>query len=191
MSSKKFDILIDMDNTLVNMVPYWLDEYNKITGENVNEDQVTDYELVNCCKHPEYLFKILELPGFFVAPEPMPNSLEYFNKLIEDGHNVIIVTQLPRKSDFAARDKKRWLSKYLPNFDHCNLVFTHNKGLVRGDILFDDSPKHIETWKKRNRKGITARISYSYNAFVDTSWVFIKKEKAWKEFYDKIKQMSK
>jgi len=189
-SMKKLVLLIDMDSILVDFFPYWLNKYNFITGEVLTEEDVTDYNIQELCKFPEILDYLLELPGFFREVQPISGAVKYFNKLLEDDHEVLIVTQLPRKSDFAANDKRKWIKKYLPNFPLENLIFTHKKYYVRGNIMFDDCPNHIKPWKKKNPKGFTAKIKYAYNKDCKTNWTFTDKNKAWSEFYEKVKQMS-
>lgn len=188
--NKKITCLIDLDNILVDFVPYWLDEYNKLSGENVKEEDICEYELRKYVKYPDLLDSILNDSGFFLGPKPMPGALEYFDKLIKDERfEVIVVTQPPRNATSAVKDKREWMQTYFPHFDLTHMVFTHKKYLVRGKILFDDSPGHLEEWRACNPLGLTARITYNYNAFCKTDWVFMKKENAWREFYERCMRL--
>jgi 5'(3')-deoxyribonucleotidase len=182
----KKTILIDLDDTLVDFLPGLLKRYNEITGERVSIEDVGDYSFKNALKDPGVAYSIFESPDFFFLLDPMPEGIKYFNKLIEDGHNVIILTQPPRNSDYAIRDKRKWIKKYLPNFDLSNVVFAHKKYMVQGDIFFDDNPEHLIKWKAFNPNGLIFKILYPYNSDCKTDYT-LSKQTAWKTFYTVIK----
>jgi len=187
--TKKKTLLIDMDCTLVDMVVYWLKLYNKITGETLKEEDINVYEIQEICKRPDVMNNILAIPRFFYNLEPMPNAIKYFNMLVEDGHEVILATQLPRRSEYAANDKRDWIRKYFPDFDLSNLVFIHKKYLLKGDVLFDDKPQHLIEWKRNNKKGKTCKIEFAYNKDCKSDFTFKNKETAWEEFYETVSRM--
>jgi 5'(3')-deoxyribonucleotidase len=183
----KSPILVDMDQILVDMVGTWLEKYNKKTGETVTSDQIRDYDVGKIVKDYDLLYDILGEPGFFFDPPPIPGAVKYFQKMIDDGMDIAIVTQLPRRAGSAARDKRRWFGKFFPAFDLSSVIFTHRKYLVRGALLFDDSPDHLVSWKRSNPDGITATISYGYNLHAETDWRF-SPEDAWEKFYEMVKK---
>lgn len=185
MKKEKPVCLIDLDMTVVDMIKTWIRKYNKITGENIIEDDIIHYELRKFVKRPKVLDKLLASRDFFFYMEPIEGAVEYFTKLMKIA-DVVVCTQPPRSASlFAVRDKRDWLKKYFPLFEQTNVIFTHRKDLIVGDVLFDDAPHHLKTWKKRNPKAITAKIEYLYNKNCESDWTF-KKETAWKEFYEKI-----
>lgn len=179
-------VLVDLDNTLVNMVEVWLEKYNLRSGESVSMDDITDYDVTKFVKQPELLNNLLEESDFFYDLEPMPGAVEYFNKLIESGLDIVIVTQPPRKCDYAIRDKKRWMEKYFPDFNLANMIFCHRKNLIHGDILFDDKMAHLSEWYKRNPTGITASLKWRYNKYSSVSHMDFDPDTAWREFYTYI-----
>ena len=114
----------------------------------------------------------------------MPGAKEYFQKLIDDDRfDVVILTQPPRRADHSVREKRLWMQDRFSNFDHVNMVFTHRKELIRGDVLFDDCPDHLINWKKANPSKIIATITYPYNEDTKVDKRFDRKE-GWKEFYE-------
>jgi 5'(3')-deoxyribonucleotidase len=180
-----------MDSITVDMTPVWLKEYYSRTGDKLNLKNQTEWAFSKLVKHPRKLNKIIEEDGFFANLPEMPGATEYIPKLIERGADVIFLTQLPRKSDFAAKDKRAWIKKNIPRFDLRNIIFAHRKSIVSGDLLFDDNPIHLETWYGHNLNHRdwplikTATISYPYNKNIDVDWRFKTKSKAWEEFFEK------
>jgi 5'-nucleotidase len=161
--------LIDMDAILVDMLTAWLAKYNQEAQESVLISDIKEYDMDKVCR-PEILYKILEKPGFFYDMAPMPGAVDAFTQLMEEKYEIFIVTQPPRKAEFAVRDKCRWVKKHFPSFNITNMVFCHKKYLIRGDLLFDDKPAHLSTWKLYNPSGLTATLDWPYNAHCDADF---------------------
>jgi 5'(3')-deoxyribonucleotidase len=161
--NKKRTLLIDMDCILVDMLPPWILKYNEATGEAVQVSDVKDYNLTKVCTNIKALDSILHKPGFFYDMEPMPKAVEALQKLMDDGYDIVIVTQPPRRAEYAVRDKRRWIKKYFPDFGLENMIFCHRKDMIMGDLLFDDKPSHLLDWKKANPNGIAATLDWDYN----------------------------
>lgn len=162
-------VLIDLDCIMVDMLPAWMDKYNKATGDGIKVADIKEYDLRSVCD-PIVLDKILCSPGFFYDMEPLPGAVEHFSSLYSDGYDLAMVTQPPRKSEYAVRDKIRWVKKHIPEYDLSNMFFCHRKNLVRGAVLFDDKPEHLISWKENNTKGLTATIDWLYNRHVNTDF---------------------
>lgn len=181
------------------MTPVWLKKYYEYSGELIDPRTLKDWNFENYVTHKKIFHGILREDNFFFNLDPFPGAVEYINKLVEEDFDVVFLTQLPRKSDFAAKDKRNWIKKFLPNFDLENLIFAHRKLLVHGDVLFDDNPRHIDKWGDKWRENwcihvqdltapppITATIDYLYNKEQYSDWRFMNKDTAWKEFYEKV-----
>lgn len=175
-----------MDEILADMLPVWLQKYNELSGENIKVEQIKEWELRKFLKEPKLLDKVLESSGFFRDIPIISGAQEYFQKLLDNKDlDITIVTQPPRKADWAVRDKRWWIFQYFPTFDLCNVIFTHKKHLIRGDLLFDDRTQNLNDWKAANPYGITATILYPFNKDTKADWRF-KKEKAWESLYNSI-----
>jgi 5'-nucleotidase len=181
--------LIDMDSITVDMTPTWLKIYHERTGEKLLRKHHTEWAFGKIAKYPKELNAIYEEDGFFANLPPMPNAPEYITKLLEKKVDVIFLTQLPRRSDFAAKDKRLWIEKHIPKFDQRNVIFAHRKHIVCGDLLFDDNPIHLRMWKEfHDFQALTATIDYPYNKdspFKLADWRFKVKSRAWKDFYER------
>lgn len=179
-------LLFDMDCIIVNMLPYWLDIYNELSGENIQAKDITEYEIRHFVKDPDLFDAILHEEGFFLPMKPMPGAVKYMRKLIDEGHDIVVLTQAPRNSDHGEKEKKEWIKKYFPKYERANMIFAHRKDLVDGVLLFDDKPSHLIHWKERHPKGITATIEFPYNKGAPCDVRFVNQRTAWREFYDFI-----
>jgi 5'(3')-deoxyribonucleotidase len=176
-----------MDSILVDMLGTWLAKYNELQKDEViTIKDVVNWDVGNNVKHPQVLRDILNYRGFFYDLPPMPDGPKYMEKLIDDGLNVVVVTQAPRNSDWAIKDKRRWLREHIEGFDLASIIFAHKKELIDGDIIFDDKPSHLEKWKRARPNKVTASIQYLFNKNAPVDWMFPNKETAWKEFYEAI-----
>lgn len=172
-------VLVDMDGITADIYKTWGPLYEAETGEILKVKK--EYKLTEVVSHPEILYEILERKGFFSSLCPLPGAVKYLRKIMKV-HNVVILTQPPRKCDYAIADKREWVQRYYPDFDITNMIFTHNKFMVRGDYLFDDSPKHLVEWQKANPKGRAVTINYEYNKDIPV-YARFKRKSAWKQFY--------
>lgn len=183
------ELLIDMDSIMVDMIQTWLDKYGAITGEFLDANKVGGYRVRKTVQRPDILDDVLNAPGFFADLPIMPGCQKYFQKLVDEGYDITILTKDPRSSDFAVRDKRIWVAKYFPNFDTSNITYAHKKHQVCADVLFDDAPYNLEPWMRKQKHGISATITYEYNKHVDVDWRFDDKRTAWKEFYEAVKSL--
>lgn len=181
--------LIDLDATTVDMTKVWLQKYNAaVDGKDpLTVDDLSTWDFFSHVKYPKILAKVLASKGFFYDLEPIKNSISVINKLLNKNVDIVFLTQLPRRSKYAAEDKRKWIKKYFPDFDQRNVIFAHRKELVCGNLLFDDNPEHLINWRNfQNKKDlITASIEYPYNKNTKVNWRF-QKNKAWNDFYEKV-----
>jgi len=185
MELSKLPILLDLDQIVVDMLPGWLDEYSKRTGEKITLDDITTYWIRKLVSYPDVIDDILHEEGFFLKHPPMPGVVKYLTKLIKQEHNIVIVTRSPRKSEHAFVEKRAWVRKYFPDFPMENIIFSGLKELIRGSLLFDDCPDYLESWSLTNPGGITATIDHPYNKDTYCDWRYYK-ETAWEDFYEDI-----
>jgi 5'(3')-deoxyribonucleotidase len=189
---KKKVLLIDMDCILVDMMPYWLSEYSRRSGESIRLKDLDTYWLRTVVEKPEIIDEILHEEGFFLDKPLMPGAREYFQKLIEDDRfDVVVLTQPPRRADHSVREKRIWMEERFSDFEQTNMMFGHRKELVApsGDLIFDDCPDHLIACKKANPEIITATITYPYNEDVKVDKRFDDRVTAWEDFFNFVKSL--
>lgn len=159
-----------------------------LLGETLKEEEIVTWEFSSIAKYPELLKDILTEEHFFSRLPAISGSVEYVTKLMEKNAHIVFLTQPPRKSDYALRDKRRWIAHHFPKFDLSGIIFAHYKYMVFGDLLMDDNPEHLNSWRdfvSPHKPIITATIDYPYNLDCQVDWRF-KKQTAWKDFYEKV-----
>lgn len=178
----RLPILIDLDDTIVSMKSVWLKKYYEKTGDLVSENSFLTWNFDSYVKHKDAFHDILAEDGFFYHLDPIPGAIEAITKLIEKKLDIVFLTQPPRRSDYAVRDKRKWIQKYFKDFPLTNIIFAHRKELVRGSTLIDDAPSHLQNFKERNPLAETMAINYPYNQTIQVSHRF-DKDVAWDNFY--------
>ena len=134
---RKLIILCDADDTLEDLLPYWLDELNQTYGYNVKKDDVKSWNLK--AAYPTLTQQQIDAPVFgdelWSKITPVKDSSYYLQRLIEDGHNVYIVTAANYQSIEA---KVNRLLEIFPFFHWKKIITTWDKQLIKGDVLIDD-----------------------------------------------------
>lgn len=75
--------------------------------------------------------------GAYLIMQPLPGALAAVRSLIGMGHEVWLATKPPTGISFAYADKVQWVLNHLPELKR-KIIITHDKSLLRGDILIDD-----------------------------------------------------
>ena len=79
-----------------------------------------------------------DIEGIFSEMDPMPGAIEGYNKLVDMGHDVYILSTAPWANPSAWSDKLLWVKEYLGEVAKKRLILSHNKNLNSGDFLIDD-----------------------------------------------------
>jgi len=86
----------------------------------------------------KYHDMVYRIPGFYRDLNPMPGAIEAFKKLSEK-YEVYIASTAAWDNPSCWIDKRLWVQHYLKEFGYKKIILTHNKGLLKGDILIDDN----------------------------------------------------
>ena len=138
----KITIALDLDGVIWDMVLPWIDEYNKRYDDNLNYEDVVDYDLtlfMTKCSREDYCH-ILTEPEFWQKVEPFEGNTEWLEKLNEK-YNVVIAT----KTDYRTYEIKveRFLELF-PFIKYDQIICIGDKSLLDVDILVDDCPANLE-----------------------------------------------
>jgi 5'-nucleotidase len=175
-------ILIDMDGVCCDTSSVVLSRYNDEFGDNITPEQQTDFFESKVCLRapPGYFNRMYASDGFFADLPVMPGCVSTLEYLYMVGHELVIVTAVPRSSRTGLYDKYNWVQKHLPFISLDNFVSTHRKDLVWGDIILDDSPKNLMAFPS-----ITCAFTTAYNRNVKASY----RIKRWEEFVPIINKL--
>ena len=147
-------LIIDIDEVIRNTIPKVLDIYNTNINTKSSQktiDDIVEWDLTKSL--PDLRDSFYDSEGFFrhygeeifLHSEPVPDSIKYINKLKDEGNYIILAS-----SQFQGMEEYtcKWLgeSKLIEDIDpkvygqvkYDDLIFTHDKGKIRGDAMIDD-----------------------------------------------------
>ncbi len=131
-------ILVDMDDTIEQLLKAWVRGVNEKYGRNVAYDDVESWDV--SAAFPgltrAQVYEIPMQPGFWKTVEPVPGAAEALQRLIDAGHQVYIVTATLQES--INEKMNDLLFRYFPFLSWNQVIITANKQLIRGDVLIDD-----------------------------------------------------
>ena len=141
-------IAIDMDDVLNNLMPTWLQLYNRDYGDTRSAIDIVDWDVWKHVKI-ECGRKIYDYhtPELFLACSPMPGAQRVTQKLQDDGHDLMVVSACWDPEIEAA--KRQWLGEHFPwlKQDRCHFV---PKGREKrehpADVLIDDGLHNFKGW---------------------------------------------
>ncbi len=172
---------LDFDETINNMLDTWIGWLNKKHGTTVKLEDIVDWELSKVFPNlsKKELFEPLNTPEYWYYVTIKPGAVEVIERLIEEGHQVYIVTSshyrtLPSKID-------NCLFTHLPFLKKENVIITYNKSLIGCDLLLDDAEHNLI-----NFKGIKVLFDASYNK---NSTVHDFRVKSWVDFYELVQEL--
>lgn len=103
-------------------------------------------------EHKKHVMKILMHPEFYENLPPLPGAIDAIREVVEDGHDVSIVTTPWDSNPMGHQGKVRWVKKHLGAEYVKRLVITRDKTQWVGDILIDDKPaikgKIVPFWRQ-------------------------------------------
>jgi 5'(3')-deoxyribonucleotidase len=157
-------ILLDCDGVLADLVTPLVEEANKLPATSrrvrneldptfpdisefapITPDDVTDYDIAKAFPGltPAQVYAPLYRQGFCRSLKPYPGAVEAVRRLQELGE-VYCVTK-PTKSPYWMAEREEWL-QVVCGIPADHVIFCHDKGMVRGNILVDDNPEFLDAW---------------------------------------------
>lgn len=129
-------IFCDIDNTIFPLLETILPVYNEKYGDNLQFEQITDYDtnmfIKSSCTN---FFKEFMVEDIWKTAKPYENSVEILTQLNEQHEIYFVTAGHPNTAKF--RDD--WLEKYFSSFySSSQLIICRYKQLLIGDLLIDD-----------------------------------------------------
>lgn len=171
---------IDIDGVCNNLVEEWIRYLNLKYSLDVKYTDIEEYYMRKyfpSLTEAEF-YEPLFLDELWTQLIPTENSAKYLKKLIDDGHEVKLITA----TDVANMQVKvNWVLIHYPFFNKNNIWLVHDKQWINSDILLDDC---IDNLLNGNYTG----VCYSQPWNQEYSGLRVN---SWKEFYNLIKSMNK
>ncbi|TYR81232.1 5'(3')-deoxyribonucleotidase [Priestia megaterium] len=158
-----YTLLIDMDSVICDLMTEWHSRYNRDYNDQLSVDKLKCWASEKYVKQEcgDKIYDYLDEPGLFLQLEPLPHAIEVLKRL-QQKYEILIVTS---SRTYAYTEKEQWVEKHLPFIGKRNLIFTHRKDKVNGDLLFDDAPHNLIAFQSTGRTAIA--MDYPYNRTVD------------------------
>lgn len=178
-------ILVDMDDTIEELLPAWCRWLNKYYGTNVSPDNVTDWEVAKF--FPELTIEqvfspLIDNSSFWKTVKPKPGAVKYLKKLATEGNEIYIVTASHYKN--IAPKYEYIIEKYFPFIHWNHFIITCNKQLINGDVLIDDGPHNLENGSY-NKILFTAPHNKSYDTYKNNMY----RADCWKDVYNIVHEL--
>jgi 5'-nucleotidase len=190
----KLRILIDQDAILADLLADWLALYNSKFDDALTKSDIHSWDVHKYVK-PECgtaVYALPSAPGLYRNLKPIPGALAAVNSLLDDGHKVAIVTAHSEHPENTT-EKMQWIYEHLPRLGHKNVFFAHLKSWIKGDVLIDDSPNNIISYRESWPDAKILSIAYAYNKSASHlcdvyAQDYTDTEKAWTEILTNIKK---
>ena len=140
---KQLRILVDLDDVLNDLLACWVALLNEkhCLAADPEDLKIWNVQGLYPTLTVEEVYRPIYENEIWAMLSPRPTSVEYLKKMMDDGHDVLIVTAsayqtLPAKMD--------WLFTTFPFISWENVIITKRKQLIRGDVLIDDGIHNLE-----------------------------------------------
>jgi len=137
-------ILVDMDDTIEQLLKAWVKRANEKCGRNVTLDEITGWNVAAPYSGltRKQIYDVTYEKGFWESVEPMPGAAEALRHFMEEGHEVYIVTAT--EIEHVEEKMKGLLFRYFPFISWSQVIITSRKQMIRGDVLIDDGIHNLE-----------------------------------------------
>ena len=154
-------ILVDMDDTIENLAEAWVAYLNARHQTSTNLSDITDWDISKAFPTltKEQVYAPLFEDAFWSWVKPMEGASEALQKLIADGHTVLIVTTSNYQT--LAAKMEQVLFHYFPFLTWNDVIITAHKQLIKGDVLVDDGIHNLEGGDYFNKNGMYRVSSWS------------------------------
>lgn len=174
-------ILVDMDDTIENLLAVWVSTLNQKYARNVALNDIRSWDIGSYFPglSKDEVFGPLNAKEFWEKVTPIPGSIEVLQRIKEDGDHVMIVTATHPYT--VALKYDAIIKRYFPFIPYEDMIITSRKQLIHGDVLIDDAP-HNHIGGSYYKIMITA----PHNRDFDAAGNGIVRCDTWKEIYSEI-----
>ncbi len=150
-------MLFDMDNSIV-------DHNGKLTKDlyELKSPYEPDYPVYNDL--PKYVKNRVSLirskSEWWSNLPPLYDGIFMMDVASDIGYKCYIISKGPENKPEVWDQKLLWCQKNAPDVD---VIITTDKSVIRGDILYDDWPEHMDAWLANNPDGLGIMPAQPYN----------------------------
>lgn len=153
---------IDFDGVMNDMLTPWCEILSQISRYNATADEISEWDLTKTFKDlsQHTISGIIRTPEFWSRVQPKQDAVNVIQKLIDAGHDVVVVTAAWPPESMATKFNI-CMQKYFPFINWRNVICTGRKDLVNVDVLIDDYPKNL----KESHSAVKILFCTKYNKY--------------------------
>lgn len=150
-------VIVDVDDTVLPLLPQWLAKYNRDFGQDLQPTQVFDFDVRKSVipEAHDQIFRYLHDQDLYDGIEPIEGALAGVEAIREMGCRVVFVTSC--NADMAGL-KYRKLQEFGfldPNVEvSADYIEASDKALIAGDIIIDGRLETVVSWVKTVRRAV-------------------------------------
>lgn len=131
-------LAVDIDNCICNLQEIVTDLFNERNGTNYTLNDFTSYDVMNMLPTEEaiQMQAMYGESGLYDLVKPIPGAQEALQKLINDGHQVYLVSDAIPKT---YSEKVEFVHRYFPFIDDAHIVCMKHKWLFKCDVMIEDN----------------------------------------------------
>ncbi len=182
---RQYTVLIDMDDTIEDLLIRWVNELNCKHNTSVSVDDITDWDLTKffptLC--PDEVYAPLFDNEFWKTVQPKDDASRFIKALKDEGYSVYICTTSNYKT--LKTKMENVLFKHFDFLSWSDVIITSNKQLINADFLVDDG---VHNLIGGSYQGIL--MDAPHNRKFNEKEHDIIRVKSWDEIYNIIKRLT-
>ena len=138
MDNKEITILVDIDDTIEDLIGAWCAWLNSHYSTDVLPDQITQWDMhmaFPTLSHNQ-IYAPLDRLDFWQTVKPRKDAMKYLKKLYDWGYDIYLCTSTSYKN--VAIKYEKIVQKYFPYIDWEHIIVAGDKTMIKGDIMVDD-----------------------------------------------------
>ena len=174
-------LLVDMDDTIENLLPAWAEWLNKKHGTSIKADDITGWDVQKFFPSlsRDDVYAPLYEDEFWGTVQPKEDAIRYLSLINDLGFKLYICTNSNYQT--IRRKLEYIIDRFFSFISWWNVITICNKQLINADILVDDGVHNLlgGSYKK-------ILMTASHNRDFDAESHDMVRVNNWQEAYDKI-----
>lgn len=137
-------VCCDVDNTICNLQEVVVNLFNERYGSHYTLNDFIEYDVMNVLPTQDGIVMrdMYGEHGIYNKVKPLLKAQESLQKLINEGHQVYLVTDAIPKT---YEEKVNFIHRYFPFIDDAHIVSMKHKHLFRCDVMIEDNFANLIT----------------------------------------------